>query len=364
MKLFFDARFIRTDFHDGISRYSTELGNALAKLTDVTFIICDTKQLGLLPDNCDYVRIHAPTSPKEPFTSIVLNKFNPDVVYSPMQVMGSIGRKFKLILTSHDMIYYQFPQAPLGQPLLLRVGWRAYHATTIPERISLNGADIVATISHTVQREFEQAKLTKRPIIVVPNAPQDLSPYIEERTEGKPRNLLYMGSFMPYKNVETLIKGMQHLPNHTLHILSKGPKKRRTELQAQVPKNAEVVFHNGISDKEYAELLVNKAALVTASLAEGFGLPIVEAMAVGVPVVVSDIPIFHEVAGNSALYFEPKDAKEFAEKVKQLDSTAERAKLIEHGIKQAQTFTWKDSAQTLLTAAHSLVSSVTISHHG
>lgn len=356
MKLFFDARYIRTDFHDGISRYTTELGNALAKLTPVTFIICDEKQKDFLPKKAKFIQIHSPVSVKEPFTSMFLNKYHPDIVFSPMQVMGSMGRKFKLILTSHDMIFYHYNVAPIGQPFLIRVGWKLYHATTIPERIALNAADMVATVSQAMQREFEHAKLTKRPIIVVPNAPQDLAKLITKQPAGqKPRHLVYMGSLMEYKNPDTLIKGMKYLPGYTLHILSKSSPARLAELKVLVPKKANVIFYNGVTDQKYAELLAHRAALVSASLAEGFGVPAVEALSIGVPAVLSDIAVFHEVAAGGALYFDPKNPKDFAHKVKELDSKSTRDHVVAEGKKHAAYFTWKDSAQTLLNAIKSLV---------
>jgi glycosyltransferase involved in cell wall biosynthesis len=356
MKLFFDARLIKTDYHDGVSRYSTELGNALAMLTPITFIICDEKQLDFLPKKAKYIRIHAPASVKEPFTALILNKYNPDIVFSPMQVMGTMGRKFKLILTSHDMIFYHYNVAPLGQPLLIRLGWKAYHATKVPERIALNSADIVATVSRAMRNEFEDAKLTKRPIIIVPNAPQNLAKLIKKQPTGlKPRQLVYMGSMMEYKNVETLIKGMRYLPGYTLHILSKCSSARMDELKVLIPKKANVIFYNGVTDQKYAELLAHRAALVTASLAEGFGVPVVEALSLGVPAVLSDIPVFHEVAGGGALYFKPLDPKDFARKVKELDNKSTRGQVIKHGKKQAASYTWKASAKTLLIAIKSLV---------
>lgn len=356
MKLLFDARFIRTDFHDGVSRYSTELGNALAKLTTVTFIICDEKQLAFLPKKAKFIHIHSPASIKEPFTSLILNKYTPDAVFSPMQVMGTMGRKFKLILTSHDMIFYHYNVAPIGQPLFLRLGWKAYHATKIPERIALNGADMVATVSRAMQSEFEHAKLTKRPIIVVPNAPQNLAKLVEKQPAGlKPRNLIYMGSLMEYKNVETLIKGMSYLPGYTLHILSKSTPARQEELKALIPKKGNVIFYNGVSDERYAELLANRAALVSGSLAEGFGVPAVEALAMGVPAVLSNIAVFHEVAAGGALYFESLNPKDFARKVKELDNKSTRDQVIAHGKEQAARFSWKLSARTLLNAIKSLV---------
>ncbi|MFZ1301259.1 MAG: glycosyltransferase family 1 protein [Candidatus Microsaccharimonas sp.] len=356
MKLLYDARYIRTDFHDGVSRYTTELGIALAKLTRVTFIICNDKQKDFLPKNAEFIKIHSPVSVKEPFTSQILNKYNPDVVFSPMQVMGTLGRKFKLILTSHDMIFYHHNVAPIGQPFLVSIGWRVYHATTIPERIALNSADMVATVSYSVEREFQQAKLTKRPIVVVPNAPENLSKFVKKQPTGmKPRNLVYMGSLMKYKNPETLIRGMAYLPGYTLHILSRSSPERLAELKALVPKKANVIFYNGVTDEKYAELLAHRGALVSASLDEGFGLPAVESLLFGVPAVLSNIPIFHEVAAGGALYFEPDNPKDFAHKVKELDNKSTRDQLIKHGKEHAKNYTWKDSARTLLNAINSLV---------
>lgn len=353
MKLLYDARYIHTDFHDGVSRYSTELGNALAKMTDVTFLICDLAQVQFLPKKAAYELIHSPTSLKEPFTASVLNKLHPDVVFSPMQTMGSVGRTYKLILTSHDMIYFRHRMAPRNVSLVLKIGWRLYHATYIPERAALNGADVVATVSHSVQREFEQAKLTKRPIVVIPNAPQKFHTHTVVRS-GPPKNIVFMGTFMPYKNVETLIKGMQWLPGRTLHLLSKISPERRKALTKLIPKGADVRFYGGVTDDAYEALLADNAVLATASLDEGYGLPIAEALVMGVPAVVSDIPIFHEVAAGGALYFDPAKPKQFADRVKELDDKATMERLITQGKTHISSFTWENSARALLNTIHSL----------
>lgn len=354
MKLFFDARYIRTDFHDGISRYTTELGNALAKLTRVTFIICNPGQRNFLPKGAAYVEIHEPTSPKEPFTAQVLNKYEPDVVVSPMQTMGTAGRKYKLILTSHDMIYYRHRTPPRNLPAVIRAGWRLYHLTYGPQRIALNSADLVATVSHTSKREFEAAKLTKRPIIVVPNAPQRFHSH-KVTHDTAIKNIVYMGSFMPYKNVEGLIAAMRWLPGKTLHLLSRISPERRRELQAMVPTNADVRFYGGVSDDEYEALLADNALLATASLDEGYGLPIAEALAMGVPVAASDIPIFHEVAAGGAVYFDPRRPQDIANAIKRLDDTTTREEVIQRGSSHIATFTWQASARELLHAIETLV---------
>jgi len=359
MKLFYDARYIRTDFHDGISRYSTELGNALAKITDVTFLICDPAQLQFLPKKAKYELIHAPASAKEPFTARVLNKLKPDVVFSPMQTIGTAGRKYKQILTSHDMIYYRHPKPPTNINAALQVGWRLYHATYIPQRIALNNADIVATVSHTVKREFQQAKLTKQPIVVIPNAPQKFHTH-KVVHDGAPKNIIWMGSFMPYKNVELLIKGMEWLPDHTLHLLSKISPERRRELTELIPNGADVRFYGGVTDDEYEALLADNAILASASFDEGYGIPVAEALAMGVPAVISNTPIFHEVAAGGALYFDPKKPKQFADRVKELNDPAVLKQVIANGTEHISSFTWDDSAHALLSTIKSLMQSVTI----
>lgn len=354
MKLFYDARYIRTDFHDGISRYSTELGTALAKQTEVTFIICNPDQLHFLPKKAKFIQIHAPSSVREPFTAILLNTFKPDVVFSPMQTMGTIGRQYKLILTSHDMIYYRHPTPPNNINFALKLGWRVYHMNYVAERMALNSADIVATVSSTVQREFEQAKLTKRPIIVIANAPQKFNTH-KVTHHGAPKNIIYMGSFMPYKNVENLIKAMQWLPGRTLHLLSKITPARRKELSALIPHSADVQFHGGVTDDTYETLLADNAVLATASYDEGYGIPVAEALAMGVPAVISNIPIFHEVAAGGALYFDPDSPQEFARRVAELDNKAVRDKVIATGKVHISSFSWDDSARALLNTIKSLV---------
>ena len=357
MKLFFDARFIRTDFHDSMSRCSTELGTALAQITPVTFIINDRAQLKLLPKNAQHVLIHAPTSPREPLASLVLNKYKPDVVFTPMQTLGTMGRNFKVILTLHDLIYYHHRTPPLEFNTLIRLGWRLYHATYIPQRLTLNSADMVATVSETSKQEILAAKLTKRPIVVIPNAPRQLSLYVNGpvRVKKSPKNLVYIGTFMRYKNVEALIAGMEFLPGRTLHLLSRITPHRRQELEKCIPAGSNVIFHGGVSDEQYAQLLANDAVLVTASRDEGFCLPLAEALALGVPAVVSDLAVLHEVAGEGALYFNPNRPLEFAERIVQFDDPKLIKETVKKGRAHIARFDWHQSATLLVNAAASLL---------
>lgn len=355
MKVIFDARYIRTDFHDGISRYSAELGAALAATTPVTFLVHSKKQLHFLPADTPYILFHAPTSWREPFSALLLNRHQPDVVFSPMQTIGSFGRRFKLILTLHDLIYYRHRTPPKSLPWPVRIGWRLFHLSYAPQRLVLNGADVVATVSETSKQDILTHKLTRRPVIVVPNAPQQLADLLKkEAVHTNPTNLIYMGSFMRYKNVETLVDAMSLLPDYTLHLLSRIKPEREKALTKRLAKGASVVFHNGVTDAQYAELLADNALLVTASLDEGYGLPIAESLAMGVPVVASNLDIFHEVAGPGALYFPADDPQLFASAVQRASQPDTYAKLSKDGSAYIKNFSWKASAKTLLIAAKTL----------
>lgn len=353
MKIVIDARFTRTDHHDGISRYGASLIAATAKIADVSMLVSDVRQLALLPD-VPYTVIGSPLSPLELFVARKVNAIGADVVVCPMQTMGTWGRKYGLILTLHDLIYYEHPAPPGFLPAPVRLLWRLYHKAFWPQRLLLNRADTVATISRTTEALMAKYRLTRRPVRIIANAPQ---PAQEPRNpaDGAEKTIIYMGSFMPYKNVETMVKGMAGLPGYTLHLLSRITPQRRAELERIVPAGADVVFHNGVTDDEYDGLLRKATALVSLSRAEGYGLPLVEAMALGTPVVASDIPIFREVGADAAIYVDPESPEQFADAIGQLGDDDHWQDMSRRSISRAGEFSWDESARQLVDAAHEVV---------
>lgn len=348
-----DARFTRIDHHDGISRYGASLIAAVAESADVTMLISDKRQLALLPE-VPHVLVGSPLSPAELIRAWTVNRLAPDVVFSPMQTMGSWGRKYALVLTLHDLIYYQNRTPPSFLPLPVRVLWRLYHLAYWPQRVLLNRADVVATISDSTASLMARHRLTRCPVRVVGNAPP-ASAVARVPGEVPDRSLLYMGSFLPYKNVETVIAGMAGLRGYTLHLLSRITADRRAELEMLVPAGAAVVFHDGVSDDEYNALLARAAALVTLSRAEGYGLPVIEAMAAGTPVIAADTPIFREVGGSAALLVDPDNPAAMTAAVRELEETGRWDRAAADGIARAAAYTWERSADQLLEAAEEAV---------
>ena len=233
---------------------------------------------------------------------------------------------------------------------MVRLGWRLFHLSFIPERILLWGCNAVVAVSETTAREIRKNRLTKKPISVVHNAPERSIVRLERETPAK--SLVYMGSFMPYKNVETLIRGVGKLTGYRLELLSRIDPNRRSVLQALADEvGAKVKFHDGVTDVEYHQLLSKATALVSASLDEGFGIPLVEAMELGVPVVVSDIEIFREIAESVGVYFDPKNPDALATAVKQVAKSPIEQKSL---VSQAAKFNWDESAESLLAAITAL----------
>ena len=344
MKILFDCRYTRLERHDGISRYTSGLVTALGELHPVTMLISDRRQLTMLPD-LPWVMGPSPTGITEPLASLLLNKFKPDVVFTPMQTMGPWGRKFRLVSTVHDLIYYSNPTPPRNLPWPIRLIWRLYHLSWAPQRLLLRSADEHVAVSDTTKQLMVDNHLTPHPITIVSDAVE--APDTVRDSPSRGRDLVYMGSFMPYKNVELLMRAMHLLPEYHLHLLSRASATDEARLRALAPADS-VTFHGGVTDAQYHEVLSTAAALVTASRAEGFGLPLVESMAVGTPVVVSDIPVFREIGGDAAVYFDPESPASFAGAIRSLEDDDRWMSRSQLSAQQASTYRWENSARALL----------------
>lgn len=347
MRLVVDCRYVRRDGrHDGISRFSAGITAALSRLHPLTMLIDDPRQLDLLP-TLPYLVIRPPAHPLEPFVPwVIRRRARPDVLYSPMQTTGSVGRRYGYVPTLHDLIYYRHRTPPAEFAWWVRLLWRAAYLSTLPQRILLDRGDEVVTVSATTAAQIAEHRLTSRRVTVVPNA-ADVPALAAAAPGPRSRSLVFMGSFIGYKNVETLVRAAALLPEYELQLLSPIDDRVRERLQAVAP-DARLRFHGGVTDARYVELLDDAVALVSASRDEGFGIPVVEAMTRGVPAVLSDIPIFREVGGEAAMYADPDDPASFAAAVRALERPGEWSARSVAALAQAATFTWDASAARLL----------------
>ena len=129
----------------------------------------------------------------------------------------------------------------------------------------------------------------------------------------------------------------------------------RVFADAGLTPTADARFLGRVTDAELRALLDHATALVFPSLFEGFGLPPLEAMACGCPVVASDIPTLREVCGDAVLYADPTDAALWASQMDRLaNDAAERDDLADRGRRQATRFTWDRAADALIEAVQQM----------
>ena len=352
MKVIFDCRYTRFVRHDGISRYTAGLVDAFSRLHPVTMLISDKRQLALLPD-LPWVMGRPGTSALEPFIGMLsINKWKPDIVFSPMQTMGATGRRYKLVLTVHDMVFYRITQIPAGYSWYVRAIWRAFYLTYWPQRVVLSRADAVVTGSYNCEREMIEARLTRRLLTVIRPGVDDSG--LPQRDSPLSKSLVYMGTFQPNKNVETLARGMHYLPGYTLRLLSRISPEDRERIAGLAPEGS-IDFDNGVTDEQYLYALADATAIVTACWDEGFGIPLIEGEAAGVPLVLSDIPLFHEVGGGAAVYFDHSEAAAFAAAVLSLEVPGEWRRRSEASRARSAEFSWDESARRLLALLSGMV---------
>lgn len=148
--------------------------------------------------------------------------------------------------------------------------------------------------------------------------------------------LLYVGNAHPHKNVENLIKAAEIL-KIKLAIVGYD-----NFFQSRLPKSKYVEVVGEVPNSKIADWFRHAEALVTASKMEGFGIPPLEAMSVGCLAIVSDIPVFHEVYGDAAVYFNHNDPKNIAKVIREtLDNKNLIKEMIKRGYAQVKKYSWE-----------------------
>jgi len=130
---------------------------------------------------------------------------------------------------------------------------------------------------------------------------------------------LYVGNFYPHKNVERLIKAFSQVKtDHALFLI--GPKDAFSDKLSEYVKNngltGRIRFHHNTSNGELVYLYKHASALIHPSVSEGFGLPLLDALYFKLPVIASDIPVFHEILDHEYMHFDPLDERSITEAIR------------------------------------------------
>ncbi len=165
------------------------------------------------------------------------------------------------------------------------------------------------------------------------------------------RVVLCVAAKRPHKNQELLVRAMTSLPEDVVLVLAGHPEPYDTDLRELARTSGvdrRVRFADYVPDADLEALFALADVAAFPTRAEGFGLPVVEAMARGVPVVAADIPVLREVGGDAVLYADPDDPGAAAAAIQQ--ALAHYDKLAAAGHDRARCFTWEAAAQGTLDA--------------
>lgn len=223
----------------------------------------------------------------------------------------------------------------------------------------------IITDSESVKREIcTHLGVAPEKITAVPLAPRrSFRPVSEAQAETVRRRLgvedefiLFVGTVEPRKNLLTLVRAFDELLRTTdlrpQLVIAGGKGWLTEELFAHVEQSAiteRILFTGYVSDEDLCALYSSCRVSVYPSLYEGFGLPPLEAMACGAPVITSRIPVIMETVGTAARLIEPSDARELTGALVELLTNADaRAHLSRAGLQRAAEFTWERTAERTL----------------
>jgi glycosyltransferase involved in cell wall biosynthesis len=253
-----------------------------------------------------------------------------DVLHCPTY-RGPVRTATPLVVTVHDLAVFRRPEA-------FPPWTRTYSRAVVPRVV--RAARIVTAVSEFTASELESVlRVPRGRIRIVPNAAAPA--FTEDGPHESGDYLLAVGTLEPRKNLARAIEAAQRLGIELRVAGDPG----WGGVEATGPGVSWVGF---ASDDELARLYRGALCVVYPSLYEGFGIPVLEAMACGAPVVTSRGGATEEVAGGAAVLVDPEDVSSIAAGI--ADAIARRAELGAAGLRRARDYSWETSARLLLQA--------------
>jgi glycosyltransferase involved in cell wall biosynthesis len=359
MRVGMDATAAAVQFA-GVGRYARELLRALVALSssDEYALLCAAPPtqaaalLDVLPPGAERRMYRLPFS--ERLVTAAWQRFRLPV--RAERIVGKIdvfhGPDFVVppssaprVVTIHDLSFVRYPE--LGEPALV-----AYLQSVVPR--SIDASERVIAVSTSVAAELvDEFPHARDKIVAIPNGVRapDVSVLPDRCRPGEP-DVLIVGTIEPRKNHLTLLDAMRIVrsrhPNATLTVAGRVGW-RADDIVARLQQeeaSGHVRLVLAPPDDVLDNLYRQTTVFAYPSMYEGFGLPVLEAMARGVPVVAGDIPALRESGGSAALFAAPNDADALAAQIiKLIDDVDAREMATARGIAHAGGYSWRETAQ-------------------
>jgi len=287
----------------------------------------------------------------EAFRLARLIRDEPDVVHLPNQNFARFAflRRNPFIVTVHDVVrfYFHFDLEAIRERMWLKLDIMG----------AKRASHIIAVSQHTKNDLIKYMEIPESKITVIYNGIDRsiFKPYgVKLRLLDKPY-VLYIGSERPRKNLGTLFEAFAKLKNEfpDLKLLKVGPVGRYDKYRKDSVRKLtslgitrDVAFVDYVSEYDLVSYYCSAALLAYPSLYEGFGLPPLEAMACGCPVVTSNTSSLPEVVGEAGIMVEPYDIDGLAQAMRQVLSDSQlREEMVKKGLEQSKKFTWEKAAE-------------------
>lgn len=292
-------------------------------------------------------------------------KVKPDLIYSPTHYIPRFS-PVKRIVTIFDLSYLHFPEMIPKADLWKMVNWGKF---------GIENAEHIITISNFSKKDIiKNYKINSDKITVAyPGYDKNIfkpikdlkkTESIKEKYNISGKYVIYIGTIQPRKNLLRLIEAFKPIENLKLVIVGKTKGLGREgwmfdeilEKPAKLGIEDKVIFTGYVPSEELPYLLSSAETFILPSLWEGFGIPPVEAMACGTPVIVSKISSLPEVVGNAGLLVDPTSVTQIEQAIRTITTDKKlREKRIKLGLEQAKKYSWNKMAKTVLKVFENIV---------
>ena len=367
MTIYINGRFL-TQPMTGVERYAYNICKAMARLRQPFTVVCPKAPIHQDYDVSDLAIVHYGIGNSHFWEQCVLPFFfigKKDYLVLSFTGLGSILIRHK-VMTVHDLSFLKNPSwysrtyywyYKFMTPLAVKT---SQHILTVSEfsKSEILGfypflkAEKISVVYNAIDRQLFKPQTSDLRHQTSDITPQPSAPFV-----------LCVSSIDPRKNFARLIEACQGLTGAKLYIVGKYNRvfsqtsaltPQTSDIRHQTsdisPQPSNIQFLGRVSDDELVRLYNQAACFVFPSLYEGFGLPPLEAMACGCPVLVSDIPVEREVCGDAALYFNPLDPQNILHTITQYlnDADVIKEKMRQKGFENIMRFSWEKSAEFLI----------------
>lgn len=358
MKIGIDCRFWS---QTGVGRYTRNLVKELSKIDNkneyILFVLSrdyDEVKSAIVNSKWSIVKTNVRwhSLQEQILFPRILNKYDLDLVHFPYFSHPIFYNK-PFVVTIHDLIINHFPTGKASTLPLPAYGLKLLGYRQVLSHAVSKSKKIIVPLEFVKNDLVRTLNISSSKVLVTP---EGFDPLIQEGKISeeilqisKTPYFIYVGNAYPHKNLVKLIEGFYKAKLKDINFIFVG---KDDFFYKQLEKNKfpNLHFLHNVSDNELFHLYKNSIAAVSASLMEGFGLLPLEALGCNTIPVISRIPAFVEVCKDVAIYFNPNDADDIAEKIKfSLElSKSEREKIIKEGARILSQFSWeKMTAQTL-----------------